>query len=259
MRRASSGFTLLEVMISLSILALALTAIAGINANSFNASNYAKHITVATLLARSKMVDIEEELRKDGFGSDDREFSGDFNEEGYESMRWEAVSRKVELDVSQLIGGFLGGDITADSIPEQMKAFLGGIQGGGGEAGADPALAGAEQPSLKALLEGGGGASENIMETMFRQMGETLANSIREIELTIKWGEEGTPNEETLTFVQYLTTTGRVNISAGGAGLPGLPPGIIPGGANPGQAGTGQAGGGLNPPAQGSRPGTVGP
>ncbi|NJK88601.1 MAG: prepilin-type N-terminal cleavage/methylation domain-containing protein [Myxococcales bacterium] len=62
------GFTLLEVMVALSILALALTSIAGINANSFESSNYARGLTVATLLARAKMLDIELELQKDGFG-----------------------------------------------------------------------------------------------------------------------------------------------------------------------------------------------
>ena len=50
MRPRAIGFTLLEVMVAMAILALSLTAIAGINAAGFANSNYAKYVTVATLL-----------------------------------------------------------------------------------------------------------------------------------------------------------------------------------------------------------------
>ena len=66
------GFTLMEVMVSLAILGLALTTIAGIQANSFEASNYARRVTVATMLARSKMIAIELMLEKDGFSPNDK-------------------------------------------------------------------------------------------------------------------------------------------------------------------------------------------
>ena len=202
----SRGFTLLEVMVALSILALALVAIAGTNANSFESSNYAKHVTVATLLARSKMIDIEEELRKDGFGSDEKTWDGDFAEEGYPGMRWRAVARPVEVDVAQLLGPLLGGEVSSDQLPQEMQAFLGAMNGELPAVG-EEAEKYAEQvggSELKQLMGGEG------IELIFKQVGETLGDSIREISLEIEWGKEGIDLDE-VKFVQYVTTTGRLS------------------------------------------------
>ena len=87
MRRA---FTLLEVVVSLAILGLALLAIFDLNSGAVASHAYAKRLTVATMLARSKMTDIEQELYDKGFDTDDREISGDFRTEGWEAYTWKA-------------------------------------------------------------------------------------------------------------------------------------------------------------------------
>lgn len=202
---AKRGFTLLEVMVSLSILALSLVAIAGINANSFNRSNYARHITVATLLARSKMIDIEIELQDEGFKDGDQEFNGDFSDEGFSSMKWIATVRKVEVDLGQLLGGLLGGDVDPENLPDQIGGFLGALNGTSAEEAAGDAAAGGE---LAQLMQGG------MLEVVFKQVGEILADSIREITLEITWGKEGV-DLESVKFVQYVTTNGRINAPAG--------------------------------------------
>ncbi|MFL5410893.1 MAG: prepilin-type N-terminal cleavage/methylation domain-containing protein, partial [Myxococcales bacterium] len=61
------GFTLLEVMISLAILAVALVALSGLNGGAVQMQAYARRATQATLLLRGKMSDIEEQLQKEGF------------------------------------------------------------------------------------------------------------------------------------------------------------------------------------------------
>lgn len=229
------GFTLLEVLVSLAILGLALGTIAGINATSFESSNYARGVTVATLLARSKMLDVEEELRKDGFGDTEKEFSGDFSEEGYPSVEWAAVCRPVELDVGQLVGGLFGGDISPEALPDKVQGFLQGMGGGGGaDLGKIGELAGAAgqsgaKPGDLASMLGGDG-----MEGVFKQIGETLGKSIREITLEIKWGKKN--EQESITFVQYVTTTGRLAVPNSAQGLPGaLTPAALGGLINPNQ------------------------
>ncbi len=207
------GFTLLEVMVAISILALSLVAIGGINANSFESSNYAKHLTVATLLARSKMIDIEEDLRKNGFGNGERNWDGDFSEEGYSELRWTAVARPVDIDVGQLLGPLLGGEVSSDKLPEQMQAFLGAMNGELPAVG-DEASKYAEEvggSDLKQLMGG------EQMELIFKQVGETLGDSIREITVEIEWGKAGV-DLENVKFVQYVTTTGRLSFQAPPAG-----------------------------------------
>lgn len=243
-RRGRRGFTLLEIMVAVGMLALALTAMAAINANSFEASNYARGITAATLLARSKMLDLEQELQKDGFGDTEKTFDGDFSEEGFPGVTWRAVARPVDVDITPLVEGFLGGEISTESLPSQMQAFMGALNGGGPEA--DGTLPDAD---LQEEVQGGDLAQllgGNQIETIFKQISETLGNSIREISLEITWGKGY--DEETVKFTQYLTTSGRLSGPRGQSPIPGLPgagsrnnpntllPPNAPGGANPNPA-----------------------
>ena len=61
------GFTLLEVMIALAILAVSLTILIGTQANSVHMTERASRMSAAAMLARSQMIDIEHELLSDGF------------------------------------------------------------------------------------------------------------------------------------------------------------------------------------------------
>lgn len=216
------GFTLLEVMVAVSMLALAITAMAAINANSFASSNYARGVTVATLLARSKMLDIEQELQDDGFGSDEKTFDGDFADEGFPGVKWRAVARPVEVDITPLVESFLGGEVNTESLPGQLQTFMSALNGGGANVSdtggvlPDEAVAEKVQGGDLAKLLGGG-----QVETIFKQISETLGNSIREITLEIIWGKG--INEETIKFTQYLTTDGRLSGPNGGSAIPTIP------------------------------------
>jgi len=200
MNSRSKGFTLLEVMVALSILALALVTISGINATAFESSNYAKWVTVSTLLARGKMLDVEEKLRKDGFGEADRDYNGDFSEEGYPAIKWQAACREVEIDVNQLMGGLFGGEVKTEDLPAQITDFLGAMRGEG-QGDLVDSVAGSD---LSKIMGGGG------LELILKQVGDTLSKSIREITLEVTW-KDGTYNES-IKFVQYITTSGRLSV-----------------------------------------------
>ena len=51
------GFSLLEVMVSLAILSISLVAILNLHSGAVRMHNHAKFVSMATLLARSKMVE----------------------------------------------------------------------------------------------------------------------------------------------------------------------------------------------------------
>ena len=60
--RPKAGFTLLEVMVAMSILAIALVGVFKLQSQSISMSTEARFKTTAALLAQSKMVDAESSL-----------------------------------------------------------------------------------------------------------------------------------------------------------------------------------------------------
>jgi general secretion pathway protein I len=91
------GFTLLEVMIALAILAVSLTILIGTQANSVHMTERASRMSSAAMLARSQMIDIEHELLSEGFSDMTEEMRGDFRDDGFDGMEWNAVVEVVEL------------------------------------------------------------------------------------------------------------------------------------------------------------------
>ncbi|OGQ68809.1 MAG: hypothetical protein A3F89_07505 [Deltaproteobacteria bacterium RIFCSPLOWO2_12_FULL_50_11] len=55
MKKSKGGFTLIEVMVAIAILAVSLTALFNFQSNSVIASARAEKMGIATLLAREKM------------------------------------------------------------------------------------------------------------------------------------------------------------------------------------------------------------
>jgi general secretion pathway protein I len=204
--RRQRGFTLLEVVVALAILGLALMAIFDLNAGAVANHVYTKRLTVASLLARSKMTDVEQKLYDEGFSNDDDEESGDFSEEGWPQFKWRARIIAPKLDgvtPDQLIGAIFNlpiGD-SADGDPMAgVAALFGGGAGGGGK---DGASAGGPQP---AGMGGMGGAAMSMAQPMFTQMVQQITQTVREVHLTVYW-QEGT-QVESIDLVTHVVSLG---------------------------------------------------
>ncbi|MFP2909012.1 prepilin-type N-terminal cleavage/methylation domain-containing protein [Pyxidicoccus sp. 3LFB2] len=210
--RRNQGFTLLEVVVALAILGLALMAIFDLNAGAVSNHVYTKRLTVASLLARSKMTDIEQKLYDDGFSNDDDEESGDFSDDGWPQFKWRAriIAPKTEgVTPDQLIGAIFNlpiGD-SGDGDP------MGGIASlfGGGAGGKDGA-SGGPQP---AGLGGMGGAAMGMAQPMFTQMIQQITQTVREVHLTVFW-MEGT-QLESIDLVTHVVSLGPGSDRNGGA------------------------------------------
>jgi general secretion pathway protein I len=87
-----SGFTLLEVMVAIAIIAIALTAVLGSQSQSLSLASEAKFSTTAAFLAQGKMAEIEAEKAED-LTSD----SGDFGED-FPGYGWELSVNDVTFD-----------------------------------------------------------------------------------------------------------------------------------------------------------------
>lgn len=121
------GFTLLEVMIALTILAMSLSVLMTAQSSALRNAGLARDVTVASLLARSKMIDVEREIFDEGFTTGEQVEKGDFGDEGYEDFKWEYRLTEVELDLSLMedMCGASGDDIAAD----ECGAMIGGLGG----------------------------------------------------------------------------------------------------------------------------------
>jgi len=90
-RRFRTGFTLLEVMIAVTIIAIVLVAVFGSQSQSLSLAHDAKFNTTAALLAQSKMAEVET-----GNSLDLRSTSGDFGED-FPGYQWELNVSEVPL------------------------------------------------------------------------------------------------------------------------------------------------------------------
>jgi general secretion pathway protein I len=179
------GFTLLEVMIALAILAVSLTILIGTQANSVHMTERASRMSSAAMLARSQMIDIEHELLTDGFSDMTEEMRGDFRDDGFDGMEWNAVVEVVELPPE-----------ASEQLVNSVTSSLFGSSDGQSE-GALTGVAGVGM-ALPMIV--------GQIPTMINEMSERM----RRVTLEISWPEgEG---RGTLTVQQYV-----VNLNKGGA------------------------------------------
>ena len=91
--RGRKGFTLLEMMISLMILAIAMTSVFRLQSMSAMMASQTRFETTAPLLAQMKMAEIMA-LDSDALGSD----SGDFGDE-FPEYTWNVSVEEMESDI----------------------------------------------------------------------------------------------------------------------------------------------------------------
>jgi general secretion pathway protein I len=92
-------------MVSMAILAIAMSAIVGVNVGAMSMSGKTKGYTIAPMLARSKMIDVEEKIREKGFPEFDETEDGDFADDGFPNINWTYEVLKVKIpapDVSRI-------------------------------------------------------------------------------------------------------------------------------------------------------------
>jgi general secretion pathway protein I len=87
----NAGFTLLEVVVALAVLAIALIALLTLRSRDIALQAHARHLVTATALAKMKL----EELNRVA-GARDQERSGDFGER-YPGYRWTSAIDETPL------------------------------------------------------------------------------------------------------------------------------------------------------------------
>jgi general secretion pathway protein I len=101
LNRTQQGFTLLEVMVAVAILAMVLVTLMGVQNRSTQDVMLADHITTATLLAKGKMY---EALVTAGTRTIvEKEDEGEFPEDEFKGFTWKQSISQVQLAENVMI------------------------------------------------------------------------------------------------------------------------------------------------------------
>ncbi len=227
---AARGFTLLEVMIAMAILAAALTGLVVATSQAIKAENKAKLMATATFLARGKIVDIEDELFEKGFSEFEKELSGGFEDKGFKRFSWRATIDKVELPSNEQVQNMV------TKANEARQALSG-----------QPASSSSSSSSSGSNASGMGPGA-GMLSSQFQTIKEVLEQGIRRVTLRVEWFEGKRPQSVVVSY--YVTDPRKVdaaiNLSiptgVGGAAPTGAPGSPAPGGSSTG--GPPKAGGG---------------
>jgi general secretion pathway protein I len=227
--RGARGFTLLEVMVAMAILALALVALSEIDAGAINMHSYAKRLNVAAMLARQKMLDIETDLDEKGLpaeGDNIDPSDGDFDDQGFPQYKWkvEVVAPKADnLDPQKIISMVLGGgsadgsdsDSSAGSAPGGMpdpgkaggdlSSLLGSLTGLGASGSKPDDSSGAPAPTAGGM-SGLGGMAASALAGPAQMMITQITQMVREVRLTVTWMDGSVPEE--FTVVEQIVSMG---------------------------------------------------
>ncbi len=173
------GFTLLEVMVALVVLAGSLMAVADLSGNALRNYVYARDLSVATLLARGKMAEMEEKYEDVGFTDFDQSEDGSFSDQGQPGMRWKLELKKPTSDLTpeKILGAFLGGG-DGDVGTQEM---LGKLLGGGGGAGGGGGSKGGPSAGTPGGLLGG------VLQGQIKAFTEEIKNGVRRVSLRVSW------------------------------------------------------------------------
>ncbi|MCD6498128.1 MAG: hypothetical protein J7M25_07490 [Deltaproteobacteria bacterium] len=199
-------------MIALAILVMALVVVAEADMGATQDTSRAKMMSVAAMLARAKMSEIEFDMRHDGFSEFEEEECGDFGDDDYGDMgrfHWCYTIEKIELpenlDMQKIMGGQQqdgSKDEDDEKKPEgsspggglmDMLGGMGGLMGGmlGGKGG------------LSGMSGGMGSMAGMLLASQFGIIQKVIEQAIRRIILTVSWPESGHDRE--LTVVLYVT------------------------------------------------------
>lgn len=165
------AFTLLEVLVALTVLSMGLMAVADLAGTALRQHGYARDVTVATALARGKMAELEESYQDKGFKDFDESEEGNFADQGRPGFAWRVEVRKPDTTLApeQLLGvllGHTGGDASTQEILQKLM-------GAGAQAGQAQGAA--------------GGMLGGMLSAQITAFGEQLKKSFRQITLTVAW------------------------------------------------------------------------
>lgn len=160
MSNLNRGFTLLEVMIALALLAVSFTILLLVQTRSTDLALQARNLSIATELARLQLVECKQEAQKIIASASDWKKEGDFSEQGYENFKWECHAPKFNMKTP-----------SQSQLEESVK-----------KRSPDDKKAGMQN-------------SASTMSPILSLVSESLGGAVRELAVIVRW-KEGDVDEE---------------------------------------------------------------
>ena len=196
----AKGFTLLEVLIAMAILAFAFAALLGHQSVAIQSSDYSNRVSQASFLLQSKLLDVKHKILTESIDLYDQCDSGDFKNDGFRGKQnryqWKVCTFKLEMQegmgeqlterFASLLMGFSG---------EGMSALGGGLGGLGGGMG-----------------NGMGNGMEKAMGQIAMATGmvprflQQLEDQIRKVRIQVSWKDQ--INTRKLVIERFVTSLG---------------------------------------------------
>lgn len=197
-RDKRAGFTLLEVMVAMAILGLGLTAIFSAEAGAIRMATRSGKMGMATLLARCKMLEVEEQVMREGFPAVYAEGDDGCCEgaeiEGY-SCEWEI--NMVVLPDAMFAPEEEDGE--EGQTPEEAED---------GAEGFNMPLGIGSSPEDILSGAGTGGLAAMAMQQVYPILKPSFEAQIRRATVVVHWTEGGA--DKSFDLEQYLVTSNGV-------------------------------------------------
>ncbi|MEC7523157.1 MAG: prepilin-type N-terminal cleavage/methylation domain-containing protein [Myxococcota bacterium] len=186
-RKILGAFTLLEVMVAVAILGIALTAIFSSEAGAVRAGVRSRQMSVATLLARCKMGEIEEQILREGMPAVSDDGRDECCEGGEQpGFRCEWSVERIELPEAL--------DMGADDPTSALGSLTGDHEGDS----ANPA----DMQNALAGAAGGDALGSFAIQFAFPVLRPAIEEQVRRATVTVFWAEG--QEERSFDVVQYL-------------------------------------------------------
>lgn len=178
-RAGQGGFTLLEVMAAVAILALTLVVLLSVITNNMRATAHSRMMTTATFLARGKIVALEDHLIEKGFQDLDETDDGNFADDGFRDISWTTAIEKIQLptDMAQTAQQAAG---TKSQNKDPMQALTGMVGG--------------------------------LMGMFIEPVRIGLQESVRRITVRVFWNERKRP-EQSIEVITYVTDPAKLDMA----------------------------------------------
>lgn len=164
------GFSLLEVLVAVAIMAISFLAITEYQGQAMSRVRRTQNLTVATMLLREKMaevlLEIQKEYKQQKVFPEDKNESGTFDDP-FQSFRWEWQARKVAVPMPK-------------GVADDEE---GGEEGDKGEGGESP--------------------PQGLQQILFKMVNDQIKDAIREVKTKVIWEENG--KEKNIEVTTHIT------------------------------------------------------